>query len=121
MSTSKFEEAVLAYKYSSPNLSFLETVILNRFWDNFVYIYPTWLAPNLISLTGGCCCLLAYYLNWYLSPEGLGVAQPQLIYCLFSFLLLAYQTLDGTDGKQARRTKSGSALGELMDHGIDAV
>lgn len=29
--------------------------------------------------------------------------------------------IDGSDGKQARRTKSGSALGELMDHGADAL
>jgi len=29
-------------------------------------------------------------------------------------------TLDGIDGKQARRLKKGSALGELFDHGVDA-
>lgn len=28
--------------------------------------------------------------------------------------------LDGTDGKQARRTGSSSPLGELMDHGLDS-
>lgn len=27
---------------------------------------------------------------------------------------------DGTDGKQARRTNSGSPLGELLDHGCDS-
>jgi len=30
-----------------------------------------------------------------------------------------YQTLDGCDGKQARRTGTCSALGELFDHGCD--
>ena len=35
-------------------------------------------------------------------------------------LLFLYQTLDGSDGKQARKTQTGSALGELMDHGIDS-
>ena len=29
--------------------------------------------------------------------------------------------MDGSDGKQARRTKSGSPLGELVDHGADAL
>jgi phosphatidylglycerophosphate synthase len=118
---SAFDEAVLSYKYCSPNLSLFEQLFLNKFWDNFVYVYPTWLAPNVISCVGGSCCLLMYALSWSFSPEGRGTAQPQWIYLLCSFLLLAYQTLDGTDGKQARRTKSGSALGELMDHGIDAV
>lgn len=27
---------------------------------------------------------------------------------------------DGTDGKQARRTKTSSPLGELFDHGLDS-
>eukprot|EP00731_Ephydatia_muelleri_P005962 Em0003g210a len=32
-----------------------------------------------------------------------------------------YQTLDALDGKQARRTGSANPLGELFDHGCDAV
>ena len=32
-----------------------------------------------------------------------------------------YQSLDAIDGKQARRTKSASPLGELVDHGCDSV
>ncbi|MCP9266269.1 CDP-alcohol phosphatidyltransferase [Dirofilaria immitis] len=32
-----------------------------------------------------------------------------------------FQTLDATDGKQARRTGSSSPLGELLDHGCDAM
>ena len=31
-----------------------------------------------------------------------------------------YQTMDAVDGKQARRTKSSSPLGQLFDHGCDA-
>jgi phosphatidylglycerophosphate synthase len=32
-----------------------------------------------------------------------------------------YQTLDAVDGKQARRTHSSSPLGQLFDHGCDAI
>ena len=32
-----------------------------------------------------------------------------------------YQSLDAIDGKQARRTGSNTPLGELFDHGCDAV
>ncbi len=28
---------------------------------------------------------------------------------------------DGTDGKQARRTKTSGPLGELFDHGLDSL
>ena len=61
-----------------------------------------------------------YLIDAYLSPLNNGAA-PTKWYLSFALLLLAYQTLDGSDGKQARRTKTGSALGELMDHGVDAV
>ena len=36
-------------------------------------------------------------------------------------LIFLYQTLDGSDGKQARATGTGSALGELFDHGVDSI
>lgn len=32
-----------------------------------------------------------------------------------------YQTMDAVDGKQARRTGTSSPLGQLFDHGCDAV
>jgi phosphatidylglycerophosphate synthase len=40
---------------------------------------------------------------------------------LCSLGLFAYQSLDAIDGKQARRTNSSTPLGELFDHGCDAV
>ena len=43
--------------------------------------------------------------------------------CQFSwaFCLFAYQSLDSIDGKQARRTGMAGPLGELFDHGCDAI
>ena len=35
--------------------------------------------------------------------------------------LFIYQTLDAIDGKQARRIQCCSPLGELFDHGCDAL
>lgn len=46
---------------------------------------------------------------------------PTWVYIYAAFALLAYQTLDNLDGKQARRTGSSSALGLLFDHGCDAI
>ena len=42
-----------------------------------------------------------------------------------SYILITYPymyifILDGTDGKQARRTGTSSPLGELFDHGLDS-
>ncbi len=43
-------------------------------------------------------------------------------YCFFfaAFCIFVYSTLDAIDGKQARRTKSSSPLGQLFDHGCDS-
>lgn len=46
---------------------------------------------------------------------------PAWVHVLCAVCLFAYQTLDALDGKQARRTGSSSPLGELFDHGCDAV
>ena len=35
--------------------------------------------------------------------------------------ILLYFLIDGTDGKQARRTKTSGPLGELFDHGLDSL
>jgi phosphatidylglycerophosphate synthase len=116
----EFTEVVKAYKYVSPNLSLFEQLFLNDFWAHVTELYPFWLAPNIITLVGGSCALTSYLILWILSPQALGTA-PYYCYYIAAFLFFAYQTLDGSDGKQARRTGSGSALGEMMDHGVDAV
>jgi len=43
-------------------------------------------------------------------------------WCFFfaAACIWAYSTLDAIDGKQARRTKSSSPLGQLFDHGCDS-
>lgn len=46
---------------------------------------------------------------------------PQWSYLLFVVGLFIYQSLDAVDGKQARRTQSATPLGELFDHGCDAL
>jgi phosphatidylglycerophosphate synthase len=46
---------------------------------------------------------------------------PQWSFALCALGLFVYQSLDAIDGKQARRTDSCSPLGELFDHGCDAL
>ncbi|GAA5936635.1 hypothetical protein JCM3775_000152 [Rhodotorula graminis] len=48
-------------------------------------------------------------------------AAPRWLYWTFSVGLFAYQSLDAIDGKQARRTGTSGPLGELFDHGCDAL
>lgn len=41
--------------------------------------------------------------------------------CSIAYVLFMYMTFDAVDGKQARRTGSASPLGQLFDHGCDAI
>lgn len=93
---------------------------MNHYWNWAVQWLPMWLAPNLVTLLGLCFMVASAAVVIVASPnltEPLpwGVA----IFCAFS--LFAYQTLDAIDGKQARRTGTSSPLGQLFDHGCDAM
>lgn len=46
---------------------------------------------------------------------------PRWLYYFNGFSVFWYLHLDCLDGKQARRTKSSSPLGQLFDHGMPAL
>ena len=49
------------------------------------------------------------------------IVLPTWVYLFGAFALFMYQTLDAIDGKQARRTGTSGPLGQLFDHGCDAM
>ncbi|XP_026055714.1 ethanolaminephosphotransferase 1 isoform X2 [Carassius auratus] len=113
------------YKYSAVDSNPLSIYVMHPFWNSVVKILPTWLAPNLITFTGFMFLVLTFTLlsffdfDFYASGKG-HTHVPSWVWIaagLFNFL--AY-TLDGVDGKQARRTNSSTPLGELFDHGLDS-
>lgn len=46
---------------------------------------------------------------------------PSWVYASWCIGLFLYQTFDAVDGTQARRTGQSGPLGELFDHGVDAL
>lgn len=112
-------KALKKYKYSSVDKSLIQKYILNPYWCWLVKRVPEWVAPNLITLSGfmfmvfSICLLLTYGPNWE--------EVPRWIYVCWGINLFIYQSLDAIDGKQARRTGSSGPLGELFDHGCDAI
>ena len=92
---------------------------LNPFWEWCVSLVPMWVAPNLITLVGWLF-VIASYVNMLLYDYTFRKDIPS--YCFFFAALCSfvYSTLDAIDGKQARRTKSSSPLGQLFDHGCDS-
>ena len=117
----KLKSAVQDYKYVSPTTTILERLFLIKYWNWLATQYPKWLAPNVITLTGFAafvCPLFVAMYNGYLMGNGETPNWFLLLACVCQFI---YQSADGSDGPQARRLKCGSALGELVDHGADAI
>jgi len=96
--------------------------LLNKFiWTPGVNLLPIWLAPNAVTFIGLLWPILGYaVLVGYYCPD-FSLAAPRWTYVFAAFTHFVYQTMDAWDGKQARRTGSSSALGQLFDHGCDSV
>ncbi|XP_041357098.1 ethanolaminephosphotransferase 1-like [Gigantopelta aegis] len=116
------------YKYSAVDTSPVSKYICHPFWNQIVKLCPLWIAPNVLTLTGFLLLLvnfiiLTYYdMDFYASsrdhPEYLTI--PNWVWLVGALNNFLSHSLDGIDGKQARRTKSSSPLGELFDHGLDS-
>ena len=114
------------YKYNCRDTSPLSNYVMHPFWNWAVEYCPTGIAPNLLTLVGFICCVghylipAAYDYDFTASTLNSDHPIPNWTWAVVSFLLFTSHTLDGIDGKQARRTGTSSPLGELFDHGCDA-
>jgi ethanolaminephosphotransferase len=86
-----------------------------------------WVAPNLITFSGFMLTVINYLLIAFYDYDFSAATHTHDNYPIPSWVFLfagvnvfvAY-TLDGIDGKQARRTGTSTPLGELFDHGLDS-
>uniref|UniRef100_A0A0K0EY99 Ethanolaminephosphotransferase 1 (inferred by orthology to a human protein) n=1 Tax=Strongyloides venezuelensis TaxID=75913 RepID=A0A0K0EY99_STRVS len=115
------------YKYNCIDNSPISVYISHPFWNWFVNFYPKWLAPNLITLIGASlvmgCYFLVSYLDPYITRNSYKNAEdpiPNWFWLLAAICTFLGHLLDGTDGKQARRTGASGPTGELFDHGLDS-
>ena len=116
--TPEARDALRNYKYVSSNKSLLDK-IMNPFWEYVITLFPVTIAPNLITLSGTIQFLGLMFVAQFFYP--LKTCPPGYIWILYALSLFIYQTMDAIDGKQARRTKQSSPLGQLFDHGNDAL
>ncbi|XP_013191731.2 ethanolaminephosphotransferase 1 [Amyelois transitella] len=127
------------YKYMAIDTSPLSVYVMHPFWNKVVELVPRWVAPNVLTFAGFLLTVLDFLLLSYYDYDYTAASSPihnvtvseaslngheeriprALWLALAVFLFLAY-TLDGIDGKQARRTQTSGPLGELFDHGLDS-
>jgi len=85
-----------------------------------VKLFPLSVAPNAITLSGFGFIIANILTMLYYTPN-LDQECPSWVYASWSIGLFLYQTFDAIDGTQARRTHQSGPLGELFDHGVDAL
>ncbi|KAB7496605.1 Ethanolaminephosphotransferase 1 [Armadillidium nasatum] len=118
------------YKYSAKDTSPLSNYVMHPFWNTVVKLCPRKVAPNVLTFVGflftvANFVILSVYDPYYYasSEEPPGSSYPLVpdwiwLVCAMNHFLA--HTLDGIDGKQARRTGTSGPLGELFDHGLDS-
>jgi ethanolaminephosphotransferase len=109
------------YKYVGTDSSFFST-LLNPYWELCAKALPKRMAPNTVTASGFVGVVVALGTVLLYNPTlNSGATTPSWVYLFAAALLFYYQTMDAIDGKHARNTNSSSALGELFDHGLDAL
>ncbi|XP_046543458.1 ethanolaminephosphotransferase 1-like [Haliotis rubra] len=117
------------YKYSAVDTSPVANYICHPFWNWVVQFYPLWIAPNVLTLSGFLLLLLSFFVMTYYDPDFYASSRdypdygviPNWVWLMGAVNNFMSHNLDGTDGKQARRTGTSSPLGELFDHGLDSM
>lgn len=94
---------------------------------NILYskVIPLWVAPNVLTFAGWLLVvtnfvLFTYYdYDFHTTSNDLGLVRkpiPSWVWVFCGVAQFLSHTLDGADGKQARRTKSSTPLGEWLVH-----
>jgi phosphatidylglycerophosphate synthase len=131
-------DALAVHKYKASDYTILDN-FLNPWWTWLARFVPLSIAPNIVTL----CGWLFYYpadiiFLWY-STSTVGLYDPfdiykqpslppyaRLTFALSALAIFWYQTFDALDGKHARSLgvsgiQPTTPLGQLFDHGCDAV
>ena len=108
------------YKYAGQDKSLVSKYVLNPFWIKFASIFPTSMAPNLITLTGFSFVVFNFITLLIYTPTLVDPC-PSWVYASWGVGLFLYQAFDAIDGKQARKLGLSGPLGERFDHGVDAL
>eukprot|EP01090_Pellita_catalonica_P019291 TRINITY_DN6498_c0_g1_i2.p1 TRINITY_DN6498_c0_g1~~TRINITY_DN6498_c0_g1_i2.p1 ORF type:complete len:325 (+),score=16.71 TRINITY_DN6498_c0_g1_i2:58-1032(+) len=114
-------EQLHKYQYVGTDKSLLAYYVGQPWWRFCVEYLPLWMAPNLVTMIGFMFNISAFLLQAYYCPTITADNMPSWAFYIVALFQFIYQTMDAIDGKQARRTDQSSPLGELCDHGCDAL
>jgi len=117
----EWKESIMKYKYQCEDHSIFLNYVANPICNWLINFFPKWVAPNIITLTGLFAHVLLTAVTLYYGGINGTNPIPNWVGFLGAACYFSYLLLDILDGKQARRTKSSSPLGMIVDHGSDAL
>lgn len=102
------------YNYASQDESLVDSVLCGKILPKVIEHVPFGLPANIITICSNTCVFIAFVIAMLAATKGI-----RTVWFAIPFLIPAYLFGDCLDGMQARRTKTGSPLGEYMDHFLD--
>ncbi|GAB4338121.1 MAG: hypothetical protein OHK0038_16740 [Flammeovirgaceae bacterium] len=101
------------YQYRCKDYSLLTPYLRQYVCQPLLPLIPWTIPANIITIVSNIFIFIALYISFTLQTGNL------IQYILIALCLLLYLIGDHLDGMQAKRTGTGSALGEFCDHYFD--
>lgn len=105
------------YKYVSAPYTWIDRK-LTPFWQWAGTLVPAGMHPNTITLAGFITVLYCFAV---FAAAGTSAAITPSTFLSAALAMFFYQTMDCLDGIQARKLQLSSPVGQLFDHGLDAI
>lgn len=119
--TEEDKKALDNYKYQGGDNGITYKYFHSPLAEMVAKCMPMWLAPNMITLIAAICLVAPHMLIVLLYGQEFLGPVPSWFTAVVGLSHMTYITLDNVDGKQARRTGTSSPLGQMFDHGCDAL
>lgn len=101
------------YTYSATSESFLDGIFVKHIVKPMLKLIPYGIPANIITIFSNSLVILSFIIAMQATRGS------HFLWFLIPIFITVYVIGDSLDGEQARRTKTGSPLGEFMDHFLD--
>ena len=114
-------ENIKNFKYIGTNDSIVYNNIVSPFLNKILELgfVPEWIAPNLLTILSLTFNIIGFLFVVFEAGNDSSYKLSPLTTLIITITHYLYIIFDNLDGKQARKTKTSSSFGMLLDHGCD--
>ena len=114
-------ENIKNFKYVGSNESIVYNYLVSPFLNKLLDLglVPEWVAPNLLTILSLIFNLIGFLFVIIEAGNDFSCKISRMTTLIITITHYLYIIFDNLDGKQARKTKTSSSFGMLLDHGCD--